>query len=202
MGYRHEIFIIDKEVSLKLQNKKLDDFLDNDFSDDDYKSYDWPDLDKVALDRFMLGKLYWGNDSTIIEDTTGNFFNNEAANKYFNDENVFALGNKDTLKTIIDLYINKAKKASKEYHQRIEEVKKKYDKDSISKDDLFKLLDIFFNKYYIEYMATDSEDLVYNLKEDNRNICQSYEYEHCIFELIRLYKHTDWNKYDLILTAG
>ena len=46
-----------------------------------------------------------------------------------------------------------------------------------------------------------SEEFLIDLNEDRRELTTSYMYEHQIFNLVSLYKNTDWKKYTVIFAG-
>lgn len=182
MGYRNYLYKIKKKDVNKIRNLTLEEIKSKYGNKEDYYvSID--DLLENYKCIFEFGKLYWDDTVERIHETGEKLFTNEEAQEHFSDYDPYLVG-KDALKVAIKIYIDKIKKM-------YEHLKEQADNTETS-EDKFKI----YKEHVDYYQRWWKRDLVIDLNEDN--ICQSWLYEHSIFNLVYLYKTIDFEEYDLI----
>ncbi len=183
MGYRNYLYKIKKKNVNNIRNLTLEE-IKSKYRNKDEDCY--VDIDDLLGDYetiFEFGKLYWDNTIARIEATGNQLFTNDEVQEYFSDYAPYLVG-KNALKVAIEIYTNKIKKMYENLKEQVDNAKT--DKDKV---------DIYAAHIY-DYDYYWKKDMVINLEKES--ICQSWLYEHLIFELVHLYKTIDFEEYDLI----
>ena len=172
MGYRNYIGYIPKEKYELIKNFNYNEFFayyNEDTEDDGYVSHS-----SVATCLYELGKCF-----EISNEYFKDFSLNNDVQKYLTDECDFYVVEKDFLKHIIEKY----KEIVKNIYINLlndceyEDISQKKARD-------------FYNhirSYSSEWLILETFNL-----ENGEEITTSWKYEYAIFELVRIYKHLDW----------
>lgn len=183
MGYRNYLYTIPKKNVKKVRKINLKDLKKKYGDEEGYVS-----SSKVLKDMkciFEYGKLYWDDTIEKIHNTGERLFLDKEVQEEFCDEDIYLVG-KEALKITIEIYENKIKKMYEELFNNdnlnSEEIKAKYEEHL---------------KEYQSWWCTKWRNTL-NLDENDECICNGWLYEHQIFELVRLYKTIDFDKYDLV----
>ena len=185
MGYRHYIYTIPKKNVEEVRKLNLKEIKER-YGDKEDDGYVWyKDVLKDMKCIFEYGKLYWDDTVERIHSTGEPLFLEDEVQKEFQDFDIYLVG-KEALKVTIEIYENKIKKMYEELLNNTnlsdEEIKVKYEEHI---------------KDYNSWWRTEWRNVL-NLNENDECICNSWLYEHQIFELVRLYKTIDFEKYDLV----
>ena len=181
MGYRHYIYTIPKknvEEARKLNLKEIKEKYG-----DEYGYVNYEDVLKDMKCIFEYGKLYWDDTVERIHSTGEPLFLEDEVQGEFQDFDIYLVG-KEALKVTIEIYENKIKKMYEELNKEVEKAETFEDKYKLYKNHIW------------DYEHWWYRGMVIDLEKDA--ICQSWLYEHQIFELVRLYKTIDFEKYDLV----
>lgn len=183
MGYRHYLYKIPKKRVKEIRNLTLNQIKKQygNKLEDNWVNYD--DVLKEHKCIFEYGKLYWDDTVEKIHNTGQEFFTNEDVQKEFIDEDIYLVG-KEALKVTIEIYKNKI----------LEMYEHLFNNKDLNENEIKDKYEQHLKDYQFWWKRTNA----LNLKEDEDCICNSWLYEHQIFELVRLYKTIDFNKYDLI----
>ena len=183
MGYRNYLYTIPKKNVNKVRKINLKELEEQYGDEEGYVNSN--DVLKDMKCIFEYGKLYWDDTIERIHNTGEPLFLDEEVQEKFCDEDIY-LVRKDALKVTIEIYENKIKKMYEELlnneNLSDEEIKAKYEEHI---------------KDYNSWWRTNWRSVI-NLDENDGCICNSWLYEHQIFELVRLYKTIDFEEYDLI----
>lgn len=187
MGYRHYMYLISKEVCKEVKNMKYEELVSK-YGEDEYFSLH--DLEKKEIYNF--GKLYWDDTSERIYRTGTPMFNEDVMKKV--DDYVPYLVGKEGLEVAIDIY----RKKTEDFYRGLE-----IDGDvKIGFMGIELPIDITkqekVDKFLQEQIRGWSAGNIYNLDQNNEDIVNSYKYEYQIFELVRLYKSIDFNKFNIL----
>lgn len=208
MGYRHYLYIIEKEVVKKLQNKTYEELWEE-FTSQHDKDFHYEMEQKYGKEKkylsihdipqkevFEFGKLYWDDTAKRIYDTGKPLFENEDIQKEFEDEQPYIV-TKEALKIAIEIYRNKIIESYEDcfkenvqlcdpfFHIPIKEVPKTIQEKCI--------------EACRDYLNEWKKDWVLNLDLDKKEcITNSWYYQYSIFNLVHLYKSIDFDKYDLL----
>ena len=183
MGYRNYLYTIPKKNVKEVRKLNLKELKEKYGEEDGYVSSSEVLKDMKCI--FEYGKLYWDDTVERIHNTGEQLFLDEEVQENFCDEDIYLVG-KDALKVTIEIYENKIKEMYKKLLDNTnlsdEEIKYKYEEHI---------------KEYNSWWRTNWRNVI-NLDENDECICNSWLYEHQIFELVRLYKTIDFEEYDLI----
>lgn len=183
MGYRHYLYTIPKKRIKKIRNLTLAEMKAKygDKSEEDW--IDYKDVLKEHKCIFEYGTLYWDDTVERIHNIGQKLFTNKDVQEEFIDFDIYLVG-KAALKVTIDIYKDKIIKMYEHL----------FDNKALTETEIKDKYESHLKEY--QYWWTSSYAL--NLKEKDDRICDSWLYEHQIFELVRLYKIIDFEKYDLI----
>jgi hypothetical protein len=195
MGYRHYLYKVDKGLLNKIHHMEKDTFfkwgVDNGLVDDDDEEPYLP-LYKIGEELFGFGK-YYENANEIQMNGRPLFADKELSERYEEYE-PFIVGKEAVLNAIehqksliVQMYENMLLRTDEE---RLEE-----DFDERTKEQIYEQ---HLKSMYIEWKNGFNKVFAINLDSSNPVITTSWKYEYSIFELVRLYKVTDWDKYGLI----
>ena len=184
MGYRNYIGYINKEEYNKIKDKTKQEL--NEY----YRNEDWFEVYedeepyipcyKLVECLYEFGKYVEFGDEKYYSP----FFTDEKTQEYMTEEHDFFIVNKDFLKHIINHYKEKIQTFYKGMLLP-EEYKNKEFKD-IPEEYLIKWHD------HIRFNSSEWIELNTFHLEKGDEITTSWKYEYSIFELVRIYKHFDW----------
>jgi hypothetical protein len=191
MSYRYFIAKMSKDEYKQLSTCKSTNCLQKkyptvDIKDDSYfylstllHNYS---IDQIADECFVLDK---GFENQFFKDKTFNTFCN---GKFIdNDRTLFKINQNDFLK-LIEIYEKSIKDS---FQNKIDEIKmEKNLEDAI--ETMTRYLKYKLNKW--------EDDYVLNKKHENKErIVNDESYEYCVFDLLHLYKNTDFDKEQLFI---
>ena len=205
MGYRNYFYLVEKSEVSKVRGMNYEELCDyakqcgasyDEYDEDeDERGFDFIDerfMNKKLI--FEFGKLYWDDTIERIHEVGMPLFDDQDIQEIFNEPYKPYITGKVGLETAIEIYKNKV----------VEYLKSLVKVDA---DDTSSLL---------RQVQPDNLDLEavcrairgklaewgryppYNLNEHTDKISSSWYYEYQIFELVRLYKTIDWDKYVLL----
>lgn len=186
MGYRHYIAVIDKTLYQQIKNltkKELSLFF-KDQADSRGYVYRKEFIDEVH----ELGKYV---DAEYLKEHSSRFFENKETNEIYHgvDTELYVI-NKKGLEAIIEKYHQDIH----EYFKKLADNYKNGKKDVFGEDTIEKFLSgkviTWENSRYYKPYSLEGEILTH-----------SWEYEHAIFEIIRIYKSIDWENQIVCITA-
>ena len=207
MGYRHYFYLIEKEKAEALSNMKKEEFEKTYFKKEEADEVDCFPMEilwkLIGENKFWEFGKYYENEKGI-HSCGLKLFKDEYISNFFGDANPYLCGPDAVLNAInwlkdefvsymrdclmSDEEFEKAHgyKSTKKNRQEvfIRDMLKEWDDDSLSD---------FPQKFQDEFRC---QALDTNLK--NPEITKSWRYDYEAFELTRLYKTTDWNKYNLV----
>lgn len=196
MGYRHYMYKISKKTVKQIENKDYD-YLSKKYN------YEWNygteefDLDifRLPMERiYEFGKLYYDDTAERIYKYGKPMFQKKVMEKV-EDYNPYVIP-KEALLEAITIYTEKVRKY---YNGLLEDGETLVGflgietQKETSKEEKW--------KRHIEQQIQEWSGQFgppYNLKEETDYIVSSWKYEYALFELVRLYKTIDFNKYDLV----
>lgn len=195
MGYRHYFYKVENELLDNIHHLTKDEF------------YKWgieiglldPDDDEPYVPLYKIGEEFFGfgkyyeNASEIQQNGKPLFADKELSERYEEYE-PFIVGKEAVLNAIehqkgliINMYEGMLLRTDSE---RLEE-----DFDERTKE---KMYEQHLKSMYSEWKNGFNTVMAINLDESKPAITTSWKYEYSIFELVRLYKSTDWDKYSLL----
>jgi hypothetical protein len=194
MGYRHYFYLIEKDLLNKIHHIEKDAFYkwgtDIGLVDPDDEHY--LPLYKIGKEFFGFGK-YYENANELQQYGKPLFKNKELSDRY-EEYKPFIVGKEAVLNAIewqknqiIKVYENMLLRTDKE---RLEE-----DFDDRTKEQMYEQ---HLKSMYSDWKNGFNHVFAINLDESNPVITTSWKYEYSIFELVRCYKATDWEKYGLL----
>ena len=183
MGYRNYLYKVKKKDINKIRNMSLEELKEKYGNKDEEYYVDMFELLKDSKCIFEFGKLYWDDTIIRINATGEELFTNKETQEEFSDYNPYLVG-KEALKVAIEIYTNKIKEMYKHLKKQVSEAKSDEEKLEI------------YRQHIQDYEGWWLRLEVINLEKET--ICQSWLYEHLIFELVHLYKTIDFEEYDLI----
>ena len=177
MGYRNYFSEVNKSFVDDVRNLSVEEFVK-------YAENNYPEtvknednelyvsiVDMIGKSVFEFGKLYWDDTIEQIQSTGKPLFTDKNMLCEYEDYNIYVVGKEGVLRAI-KIYQNKVK-------SWYEELLKKDSVDEI-KSDLKSNLD-WWNRGF-----------VIDTTEDKNVLSGSWLYEHSIFNLVNILKHTDW----------
>lgn len=201
MGYRHYFYKVPKSEVDTVKSMNFNELLEYakqhgvDCEDDWVPFSDDEFMNKTCV--FELGKLYWDDTADRIYAAGKPLFEKPEVQDVFCDYDPFVVG-KDGIKKAIEIYTEKVLDWFK----------------SLAKpgcvpekvDPLFRLKPDELNLEEVCRAVSDKISrwsnvfglIPYNMDEDHSYIINSWLYEYEVFELVRLYKTIDWDKYTIL----
>ena len=184
MGYRHYLYKIPKKNVKELKQLTKEQMIKKYAEDEDYVSFSKMLKENNAKCIFEYGKLYWDNTVEKLHNIGKKLFQNEEVDNLFLDEDIYLVGKK-AIEETINIY---KEKIVKMYNDLLDNNDNITDKDLIDK----------YEKHLKDYKLWWTRLNALNLNKNEECICDSWLYEHQIFELVRLYKTIDFENYDLL----
>lgn len=195
MGYRHYLYKVEKDLLDKLNGITMEKFYkwgsDNNLIDRDDEEPYLP-LYEIGEEFFGFGK-YYENANEIQENGKPLFTDVELAKRYEEYE-PFIVG-KDAVLNAIEHQKGLIIKMYESMLLRSDEERLEEDFDERTKEQMYEQ---HLKSMYHEWKNGFNKVFAINLDESHPVITTSWKYEYSIFELVRLYKVTDWDKYSLI----
>lgn len=192
MGYRHYFYLVDKSKCEAVKNMTLNELYDYaksggvEVEDGWFYFGDDKFLDKKRI--FEFGKLYWDDTADRIYSKGEPLFTDKEVQKNVSDYLPYVVGKPGVLEAI-EIYKRKIIEGYKDLlvdgGKQFLPVGFSIEWDDIRSID--KIRDFIHErlKWWERLGAID-------LDETHESISDSYQYEHQIFELVRLYKSIDW----------
>jgi len=182
VGYRHYLYKIKKKDVNKIKKLSLKELADKYEEESDY--IDFFKIIEKAQPVFEFGKLYWEDTAERIYATGKPLFDNKKVQDNFDDFCPYIVGKK-ALMVAINIYKDKIKTMYNTLLQQDEEktIEDKYDA---------------LEKHIKDYQFWWDKCNILDLEDDSNKICQSWLYEHLIFELVHQLKIINFEEYDLI----
>lgn len=191
MGYRHSMYLVNKEVCEEVKNMTYKELVSK-YGEGDYFRPDNLEIKEI----YDFGKLYWDDTAERI---------------YEKGSPVFRKDVMEILEDYVPYLVNKAglEMAIEIYRKKTEDL---YNKLRVDCNEMIAYMGVeipFDNSVHenIEQFIQEkirgwSAGNIYNLNLNNDEIINSYNYEYQIFELVRLYKSIDFNKYNILFMGG
>ena len=179
MGYRNYLYKIKKQDVNKIRNLTLQELKEKYGKPEEDYYVSFNDLVPNAKCIFEFGKLYWDDTIIRINSTGEKLFVDEEVQEKFSDYGPHLVG-KEALKISIEIYTNKVKDMYKNLKEEINTAKTIEERLEI------------YKLHFQDYMYWWEQDMVIDLEKEN--ICQSWLYEHLIFELVHLYKTINFTR--------
>lgn len=203
MGYRHYMYLIEKETINKIKNMSEAELFENYASKSDKAFYKLNKDEKpyfsildLPMERiFEFGKLYWDDTAERIYSNGKPLFENKETQERYDDYYPYLVG-KDGLLEAINIYKDK--------------IVENY-KDLFVEND--KLCDPFFHIPFEKVEKSIAEKCVEHCRDmmgewmrnkaintniNDKDISSSWYYEYHIFDLVHLLKTIDFDKYDIL----
>lgn len=183
MGYRNYLYKIPKKNVKELRSLTKQQMIDK-YSEEENHVYFGKMLEENNANCiFEYGKLYWDDTIGRLHRTGERLFKDEDVNKLFEEEDIYLLGEK-ALEETIKIY---KEKIVKMYDELL-------NNDKLSNEEIIEKYEDHLKDYKLWWTRLNA----LNLNKEEECICGGWLYEHQIFELVRLYKTIDFEKYDLL----
>lgn len=192
MGYRHYFYLVDKSRCEAIRNMTMSELCNYAKSEGVEGGDGWFSFnDNKFLDKkeiFEFGKLYWDDTADRIYSKGEPLFTDKEVQEDVSDYDPYVVGKPGVLEAI-EIYKRKIIEA---YKNLLVDGGKQFlpggffiERDDIKSID--KIRDFIHErlKWWERLGAID-------LDETHESISGSWQYEHQIFELVRLYKAIDW----------
>lgn len=197
MGYRHYLYQVDKELVKKIRECKTNEDLvkvckdyfpkDSDVVYDCDDEAQWVSFHEMGKGLFEFGK-YYENAEEICKHGTELFTSQELIERY--SENDHVVLTEEGLLCAIEWQKNRIVSV---YENLLRE-KSEDDWDDRTQEQRLKM-------HARDYLSWWKLPAV-NLDKCNAHVARSHLYEHTIFDLVRIYKTFDWDKYCLVFIGS
>lgn len=193
MGYRHEFRLVENNLLIKIHSFTKEELLQWGKEENLFDSPidDLLNLHKIGKPFYDFGKYYENVGS--IQNLGIPLFSDERLLEDYSDYNPFIVG-KEGLLNAIEHYQDKIIKMYENLLFKTDEERLEEDFDERTREQVF---EDHLQSMYKEWKGPFGVRAI-NVNEKNSAITTSWKYEYAIFELVRLYKSTDWNKYGLL----
>lgn len=191
MGYRNKIALLSKEDHAAIRgmtHKQLIKWFQNKKEKPDYTDTYVP-MYEISEEIYELGKYC---ELKFLKEHKQKIFDRPALNREYNGEGEFYIIGKAGLRAIIEDYHQKILKYYKGILEPTAEDLRFGDVTTPEKAIAAKIREWEKNNFGV---------LPYCLREDSPEVVSSWSYEYQIFELVRLYKTIDYNKFEVCLTG-
>lgn len=199
MGYRQYFYKLEKEKVNEIQDLTEESFTKwvKENKDVEY------DLDELGIyPLYNLGEEFFGfgkyyENALEVQRLGEPLFRDLNLQKQYEEEEPFIVG-KDALLNVIEFQ----RKLIVKYYTRIlnpteEDLESIYYIGKTSEDKMREHMESMLKEWESNFLP-EGVFMAYDLDEDTEEITKSWKYEYSIFELVRLYKYTDWDKYCLL----
>ena len=193
MGYSHRLYILEKELVQQIAQMNYDQFkqwgLDRGIADQPYSENEavYVPLYDIGPEFYDFGK-YFEAEKEMQETGRPLFLHLDLKNEY--EEYAPYIVGKEALLCAIELYkknvISSYEKMLSWNEKDQEDDWKERTKQQFIEDSISSILREWKN------------NSAYNTSDKTPAITSSWKYEYAVFELVRLYKSTDWDKYELL----
>lgn len=183
MGYRNYLYKIPKKNAKELRGLTKQQIIQKYSEDEGYASFHKILEENNAECIFAYGKLYWDDTIGRLHRTGERLFKDKDVNELFEEEDIYLLGEK-ALEETINIY---KEKIIKMYDELL-------NNDKLNDEEIIEKYEEHLKDYKLWWTRLNA----LNLNKEEESICDSWLYEHQIFELVRLYKTIDFEKYDLL----
>lgn len=183
MGYRNYLYKIPKKNVKELRSLTKEQIIEKYSEDEGYASFHKMLEENNAECIFSYGKLYWDDTIGRLHRTGERLFKDKDVNELFEEEDIYLLGEK-ALEETINIY---KEKIIKMYDELL-------NNDKLNDEEIIEKYEEHLKDYKIWWTRLNA----LNLNKEEECICDSWLYEHQIFELVRLYKTIDFKNYDLL----
>lgn len=192
MGYSHRLYLVEKKVLRQIHKMTPLEFetwakekgiAEDEFDDEPL----YVPLYCIGKEFYEFGKYY--EDAIKLQHTGKPLFKNKELAKRYDHYKPFVVGQEALLLSIDgcrELIVNYYEKMLNWSDVDREEDYKERTKEQVIEEHVKSLLSEWKTGY------------AYNTNNKVATLTTSWKYEHAIFELVRLYKTTNWKKYGLI----
>lgn len=183
MGYRNYLYKIPKKDVKRIRNMTLEELTEK-YGDKEEGYVSMLDvLEHKSKCIFEYGKLYWDDTIERIHATGEKLFIKEEVDDFFSDYDVYLVGKK-ALEETINIYKDKIVKMYEHLKSN----------ENLTNEQIIEKYEEHLQEYRVWWTRLNA----INLNENTDCVCDSWLYEHQIFELVRLYKSIDFEEYDLL----
>lgn len=183
MGYRNYLYKIPKKNVKELRSLTKQQMIEKYSEDEGYVSFRKMLGENNTECIFEYGKLYWDDTIGRLHRIGERLFKDEDVNELFEEEDIYLLGEK-ALEETINIY---KEKIIKMYDELL-------NNDELTDEEIIGKYENHLEDYKLWWTRLNA----INLNKEEECICDSWLYEHQIFELVRLYKTIDFENYDLL----
>lgn len=186
MGYRNKISLLDKNTHREIKdltNKQLEKWwLDKNPNADVDDNYVYVPMYELSEEVHEIGK-YW--EHKFLKPYKKPIFSKRRTDQRFNSQGEFYIIGQDGLKAIIEAN-----------HQKILNFYQ-----DIFKPESTGAAEAHCRMMMKEWEINQFGVVPYDLRLDSPDIVSSWKIEYQIFELVRIYKSIDYNKYEVCITG-
>lgn len=198
MGYRHYFYKVDKEVLEFLHSCSQETYTEWARHNNLMSENDLPPLRKLGDTFYEFGK-YYDNAKNIMK-MGKPLFNDEVLMEKYSEELPHIVGPEAVLDAI-QHYRSKVIK----HHEDLLSITKEEDMplerlyDDLTPEQRYKRdIESRYEEWKDNLFLADGQCMALDLNPERPGLTHSWKYEYAIFDLVRLYKDTDWNTYGLI----
>lgn len=201
MGYSHRLYLIEKEKIDRIHHFAKDEFyqwgLENDLVELNEEIEDeepYLPLYRIGEEFFDFGK-YYDNVKDIHKNGKPLFQDEELYDSYEHYQPHIV--SKEAVLNAIEFQKGLIVKMYEDMLFKTDEERMLKDYDDRTKEEMYRQhIQSMYSEWKSKFMKNGC--FAINLDDRTPSITTSWKYEYSIFELVRLYKYTDWEKYDLL----
>lgn len=193
MGYSHRLYLIEKKVLRQIKKMTPEEFrawgVEKDIADESFDEKDptYVPLYEIGTEFYDFGKYFEGAEK--LEQTGTPLFKNKDLLDEYDHYSPFVVGKEAVLCAIEEYRKYIVNYYTKMLTRTPEDAENDYDertKEQMLED-------------HAKSMCREWERLIaYDISDDTPAVTTSWTYEYAVFELVRLYKATNWKKYGLL----
>lgn len=198
MGYRHYFYKVDKEVLEFLHTCSEEAYTEWARHNNLMSENDLPPLRKLGDTFYDFGK-YYDNAKNIMK-MGKPLFNDEVLTEKHREERPYIVGPEAVLDAI-QHYRSMVIK----YHEDLLSITKEEDMslerrlDELTPEQRYKQdIESRYEEWTDNLFLAEGQCMALDLNLERPGLTHSWKYEYAIFDLVRLYKDTDWNVYGLV----
>lgn len=194
MGHRYYFYLVEKDTLEEIHNMNKGEFYSWRARENILDEADGPHISLYNIGRsfFELGSEY--DNTEGIQKNSKPLFKDKYLSERYEHYEPFIAGKEALLNVInhqVDIIV-------KYYENMLHETDKEHLLEKFDETSKEKVYEQHLKSMYSEWKNRSNKIWAIDLSEGSPVITTSWKYEYSIFELVRLYKTTDWNKYGLL----
>lgn len=196
LGYRHYFYLVNKKTVSEIKNFNEKQLFDWGLKKGLISSHDT--LDDYYLPLYTIGKECFGfgayfEGAKEIQESGKPLFTDGYLSDIYEEYEPFILG-----KEGLEIAIEWNRKKVEDYYKFLLTGIRENKLSILDNELIAEEREQHFKDILSQWESNNGRTFAFNMNINNPTITNSWKYEYAVFELVRLYKTTNWEKYDLL----